>query len=339
MNSMKNIKSQHKIKAILFPVIMFLWIIILASCNNDHRLDKVVIHENPFVTVTSKPVVLADHLDNPAAPVFIGNRLIFSESGKGTIYEYKDNEKVALIKGFGLDSYAGYSISVLGLTPVPGKNTWIVAASQDDGHILLFDESTFPTTAAKGREIPFERTEPSNPFAVLLAHKGSILVATGGTKSVYQSIFNLVDPAPLKPVFDVPTGMEGMAEDPKTGDVYGAIVGSGKNDGSLVRWNPASDSIQLHTLAAGFSNLVGVLMMPNGLLLVLEFGAFGVPESGRVSVIDPNNPDKIYPLISGLDFPSGFSLSADNTLLISTFGKKQSTPDGMAITLQIAPKK
>jgi hypothetical protein len=324
----------HKINSLFSRPVIFLFILTCYSCKQDDRLDKIVLHDNPFVQVRS-PEILLDHLNNPAAPFFVGNRLVFAESGKGTIYEYKQGKAIPLISGFGFDNYAGYSISVLGLTSIPEKRRWIIAASQDSGHIMAFDESTFPTTAAKGREIDMHRTDATNPFAVLLAGKGRIIVASGGTKSVYQGFPEDI----LKPVFDVKTGVAGMTEDTRTGDIFGAVIGSGKNDGALVRWNPNADSIQLQTVAGGFSNLVGVLMMPDGLLLVLEFGVFATPASGRISVIDPNKPDRRYPLISGLDFPSGFSLSPDNTLLISTFGKKQADVDGMLITLQLDSEK
>ena len=164
-----------------------------------------------------------------------------------------------------------------------------------------------------------------------------MLVATGGTKAVYQGNFDVINPNPLRPVFEVATGVEGLAEDSKTGDVFGAVVGTGQNDGYLIRWNPESNPIQPTTIAKGFSNLVGVAFMPNGLLLLLEFGGFGVPESGKLSAIDPNNPEKIIPILSGLDSPSGMALSKDNTLLISTFGK-QSPSNGMLVSLKLISK-
>jgi len=321
--------------------VVLLWFLILTfgsashTCKRDGGLDKLVLHENPFVKVTSKPEVLLDRLNNPAAPYFSGDRIIFAESGKGVVYEYKDKNAVPLIEGFGMDNYGGYPISVLGLLSVPDKKSWVVAASQDEGHILLFDESTFPTTANKGREIELHRTESSNPFAVLLAGNGRILVATGGTKSVYQGGFDVINPDPLKPVFDVASGVEEMAEDPKTGDIFGTVVGTGRNDGSLIRWNPRAEKIQPQTVAEGFTNLLGVKVLPNGLLLLLEFGGFDNPGTGRLSVIDPANPGKNYPVLTGLDSPSGLALGPDNTLLISTFGKSQSDRNGMLISLKL----
>jgi hypothetical protein len=305
------------------------------SCKRDRRLDKLIIHENPFIGIKSKPEVLLDKLDNPIAPVFIGQRIVFVESGKGVIYEYKNNKIVPLINGFKLDDYARYKISVLGITPVPGTTAWIIAAAQDSGHILMFDESTFPTTAEKGREIQMLRTESSNPFSTIFLNKGAIIVATGGTKSVYQGKFDLIDPGPLKPVFDVPSGVEGMVEDPITGNVFGAVVGTGQKDGSLIRWDPQSDSIQTHEVAKGFSNLVGVLMLPNRKLLLLEFGSFDTEAGGSISVIDPEKPEKVYPLISGLNFPSGFTLDSNNILLVSTFSKDQSDVNGMLVKIRL----
>jgi hypothetical protein len=335
---MSNSKPIEKTKTILVWLVVFGHILILFSCKRDQqsgRLDSVIIHENPFIKIASRPEVLLDHLNNPAAPFFIGSRIIFAESGKGVVSEYKEKGSVPLIQGFGVDSYGEYPISVLGITSVPEKNRLIVAAAQDVGHIFLFDESTFPTTAAKGHEIELQRTEPSNPFGVLLIKNGTILVATGGTKSVYQAPFDVINPSPLRPVFDVPTGVEMMAEDTKTGQLYGAVVGTGQNDGYLIRWNPDAEKIQPETLVSGFTNLVGVLQMPNRLLLLLEFGSFEKSGTGRLTLIDPDNPGKIYPLVSGLDSPTGFALSSDNTLLISTFGKNKGNMTGMLLRLNL----
>ncbi|MFN0140307.1 MAG: hypothetical protein ACKVQW_09500 [Pyrinomonadaceae bacterium] len=277
-------------------------------------------------------------MNNPAAPLFIGERVLFAEGGKGVVCEYKDGKAISLIEGFGLDSYGGYPISVLGMASVPDSNHLIVAASQDDGHILIFDATAFPTNAKKGREIEMKRTEPHNPFGVLLAKKGKLLAASGGTKSVYQSPFDAINPNPLVPVFDVITGVEGMIEDEKTGLIYGAEVGTGQNDGALIRWNPDAEKIEPETLVKGFANLVGVAQMSNGSLLLLEFGGFEKPGTGRLSVVDPADPTVIHPLISGFDSPSGFALKADNTLLITTFGKGQDTGGGMLLSLKLAFK-
>ena len=339
---MKNFKALDSVKATFMWLLVFSQILILFSCKRDQlsgQLDSLTIHENPFIKIASKPEVLLDHLNNAAAPFFIGDRIIFAESGKGVVSEYKEKRPVPLIEGFGIDDYDGYSISVLGITSAPATHSLIVAASQDVGHIFLFDESTFPTTVARGREIELQRTEPSNPFGVLLINQGQILVATGGTKSVYQAPFNAVNPSPLRPVFDVATGVEMLAEDTKTGLLYGAVVGTGKNDGALIRWNPEAEKIQPETLASGFTNLVGVVQMPNRLLLLLEFGSFEKSGTGRLSVIDPDNPGKIYPLVSGLDAPTGFALSSDNTLLISTFGKNKGNMDGMLLRLKLVTGK
>jgi hypothetical protein len=333
-------KAIVKTSSTLVWLLVFGHILIPFSCKPDRKaaqLDRVTIHENPFVKIASKPEVLLDHLNNPAAPFFVGGRIIFAESGKGTIFEYKEKKAVPLIEGFGLDNYDGYAISILGMTSDPATNSLIVAASQDVGHIFVFDESTFPTTVAKGREIELQRTEPSNPFGILLIKKGKILVASGGTKSVYQGPWDVINPDPLRPVFDVATGVEMMAEDTKTGLLYGAVVGTGKNDGYLIRWNLDAERIQPETLASGFTNLVGVVQMPNRLLLLLEFGSFGKSGTGRLSVIDPDNPGKVYPLLSGLDSPAGLALGSDNTLLISTFG--EGNKNGMLLRLKLVEEK
>ena len=337
---MTTIKAFDKLKASFICLLAFSSVLVLFSCKpqRTRELAEVTIHENPFIKIAYKPEILLDHLNDPAAPFYIGGRMIFAESGKGTIFEYKDKKAVPLIEGFGLDDYNGHQISVLGMTAVPGKNHLIVASAQDVGHIYLFDQSTFPTTVAKGREIDFQRTEPSNPFGVILARQGRILIASGGTKSVYQGPFDVINPDPLRPVFDVPTGVEMMAEDLKTGLIYGAVVGTGQNDGYVIRWDAAAETTRpeaLTTLVSGFTNLVGVLQMPNRLLLLLEFGGFEQPGTGRLSVVDPDNPSKIYPLLSGLDSPTGFALGSDNALLISTFGKSKES-NGMLLRLNLA---
>ncbi|HEY5749328.1 MAG TPA: hypothetical protein VIU12_24845 [Chryseolinea sp.] len=330
---MSHAKTLYKTTSALCGLVIATSLCCLSSCKKDPRLDKLVLHENPLIKIRSKPEVLLDHLNNPAAPCFDGDRIIFAESGKGILYELKNGKAIPLIEGFGTDNYGGYTISVLGLTVTPDKS-WLVAAAQDSGHIFLFDASTFPTTVAKGREIEMHRTESTNPFGILLT-KGGILVATGGTKAVYQGPWDRINPNPLKPVFDVASGVEGMAEDAQTGDVFGAVVGTGKKDGSLIRWRPEGITIEPKTVATGFSNLVGVTALANGLLLLLEFGDFGTPETGRLSVLDPKNLGKIHPLISGLDAPSAMTLGTDNTLVIATFGKEQEGSGGMIIQLKI----
>ena len=333
---MDRAKTSYKTTPALCGILIAACLCCLSSCKKDPRLDKLVLHENSLVKIRSKPEVLLDHLSNPAAPCFDGSRIIFAESGKGILYELKDGKAIPLIEGFGTDNYGGYTISVLGLTVTPDKS-WLVAAAQDSGHIFLFDAATFPTTVKKGREIELQRTESTNPFGILLT-KGGILVATGGTKAVYQGPWDRINPNPLKPVFEVASGVEGMAEDVQTGDVFGAVVGTGKQDGSLIRWRPEGMTIEPKTVATGFSNLVGVIALPNGLLLLLEFGEFGTSGTGKLLVLDPKDPGKTHPLISGLDAPSAMALSEDNTLLIATFGKEQEGAEGMIIQLKIDSK-
>jgi hypothetical protein len=338
---MNNWKTIGKLKATLTLLLVSTVILCFFSCKRERQnsqLDSVTIHDNPLVIVQSKPEILLEHLNNPAAPLFIGERTLFAEGGKGVVYEYKDGKAISLIEGFGLDSYGGYPISVLGMTSVPDSNHLIVAASQDDGHIFIFDTFTFPTNAKKGREIEMKRTEPHNPFGVLLAKKGKLLAASGGTKSVYHAPFDTGDPSPLIPVFDVVTGVEGMVEDERTGFIYGAEVGTGQNDGALIRWNPDAEKIEPEKLAKGFTNFVGVTQMSNGLLLLLEFGGFEKPGTGRLSVVDLANPTVVHPIISGFDSPSGLSLKADNTVLITTFGKSQDKRGGMLLSLKLAFK-
>jgi len=341
MNYMNNIKAIGKLKSSLMWLLIVTMTLSFFSCKRDKKvtqLDDVTIHDNPFARVQSKPEILLDRLNTPAAPLFIGDRTLFAEGGKGVVYEYKDEKAISLIEGFGLDNYGGYPISVLGMTYVDDGKHLIVAASQDEGHIFIFDTTTFPTNVKKGREIEMKRTEPHNPFGVLLAKKGKLLVASGGTKSVYHSPFDAINPNPLVPVFDVVTGVEGMVEDEKTGYIYGAEVGTGQSDGALIRWNPDAEKIEPETLVKGFANLVGLAQMSNGLLLLLEFGGFEKPATGRLSVVDPANPTVAHLLISGLDSPSGLALKGDK-ILITTFGKGQDKQGGMLLSLRFALKR
>lgn len=326
---MVNKNNLYKVSS---PLVIAMLCAIVVSCTRDRRLDKIVIHDNALVKIKNAPEVLLDSLNNATAPVFLEDRILFAESGKGVIYEYRDKKMSALIDGFKLDNYQ-YPISVLGMTLTPDQKHLLVTAAQDSGHIFLFDKTTFPTSVSKAREVKIHLTEESNPFGILVS-KG-ILVASGGTKSVYEGQLNVIDPAPLLPVFDVPTGVEGMTEDIETGYIYGAVVGTGKDDGYLIQWNPADQHIEPLTLTKGFTNFVGVIKISRDRLLTLEFGEFGASEKGRLSVVDLKNPQRAFPLLTGLDSPSGFALAKDNTLVISTFGKAGKKPNGMLIKMTL----
>ena len=256
-------------KAIFFCFLLFVF---LTTCKDeeDPLLQDIEIVENPYLEVTSPLQVLKSELNNPAAPFRIGDKMLFAESGKGVISELRNDQLVPVIEGFGQDNYAGYSISVLGMAYEPRSRTLFTTAAQDVGHLFMFDVDEFPTSVSSGKKIELILTEPHNPFDVLIASGGSILVASGGTKSAYQGPLDVITASPLQQIFEVSTGIAGMAENPDDGFIYAAVTGSGQKDGSLIRWDPLAGSIKPETIAEGFENLTEVEVINDHLLLFLH---------------------------------------------------------------------
>jgi len=310
------------------------------SCDDRDRkgengLKFLNIKKNNYLRLSTNPKILAKDLANPAAPFFLKNRILFSESAKGNILELQNGKVKSLITGFGLDSYAGYPISVMGMTTDLNQEKLIVCASEDEGHIFVYDIKELPTKKQENVEIPFERVEPANPFDVIISDEGRILTATGGTKAAYQGPLNLKKPEPLLPIFEVSTGIAGMTQDEENGIIYSAVTGSGKNDGAIVKWNVKDQESEPEYITTGFTNLVDLHFLPGNILLALEFGQFGVPQTGNLKIVDLRQPEIIVPFVSGLDAPTGLDMNDELQVLISTFGKEMKKPDGMLIQLDM----
>lgn len=288
-----------------------------AGCT-DGQAGPIRVLENPYLHVSQGPTVMAEGLDHPAAPRRVGEDVIFAEGGKGTINRLDDQRVIPLIEGFGVDDYFGYSVSVLGIEFVPEQNFWLVASAEGEGRVYIFDAEEMPSSARLGQALAFDDTTELNPFDVLLIPEQSTLLASGGTSKVYLAPFDAVNPSPLRPVLEVETGIAGLALDPESGLVYAAVIGSGKGDGAVIRWDPAASLIEPETMAAGFNNLVDLMVMSDGLILALEFGSFDADHSGRVLIVDETG--EVLPFITGLDAPSGFYLDEAGTLMITTFG-------------------
>jgi hypothetical protein len=270
------------------------------------------------------------------SPRFVDGKLIFAESGAGNVSVVEKGKIKPLIKGFVSEQYDGFNISAEGVTVDPSSGVWIVASAEGSGRVQLFDSSRFPTTAANGRDIAMEGATDDNPFATVVAGGGRILVVSGGTKTAYQGKFDAAGtPSPVRPVFEVKTGLIGLAVDPKSGDVFGAIFGGGPGSGEIIRWDPTKEPVTPRTVASGLTNPVDVAFTKEGVLLALEFGSGGEKEQGRVLIVATEGPSSVTPFITGLNSPSGFSVSSDNTLYISEFGESVNGSGGTLVSLKL----
>jgi hypothetical protein len=161
-------------------------------------------------------------------------------------------------------------------------------------------------------------------------------VVSGGTKTAYQGKFDTVgNPGPLKPVVEVETGLIGLTVDPKSGDIFGAVFGAGPGTGEIVRWDPTEQPAVLRKVATGFTNPVDVTFTPGGVLLALEFGEFGSKGTGRVSIVAADGSGTVTPFITGLNNPTGFFISANNTLYLTEFGESANASQGTLISLKL----
>lgn len=310
--------------------------VVFAGCQNwNDPLHRIHVLENEYLEATSRTQLLADHLYNPASPRSVGDTLVFAESGAGAIHILRNGKPVPVITGFVKDQFSGYDISALGITIDPKTGVWIIAVAEGPGKIQVFDPASLPMNAKDGYDIPLEGATEDNPFGTVLID--GILVASGGTKSAYQGPFDPSDPSPLKPVFEVDSGLIGIALDPISGDIFGALFGKKPGEGSVVRWNPKENPVTLRTVASGFTNLVDVAFTKEGMLLALEFGSYAAAGSGRVSIVDTDK--KVIPFIIGLDSPTGLHVSPDNTLFITEFGTSVNAREGTLISLKLEPKR
>jgi hypothetical protein len=321
----------------LLSIPALLVLVMLGSCRRD-PLARITVLDNPSFNVTSRPRLLAAHLNNPMSPRLAGNRLVVAESGAGRVSVVENEKTTPVISGFVIDQYDGYNISAEGITVDPSSGLWIITAAEGSGRVFVFNPSTFPTDARKGRVIPLEGAVDDNPFTAVLAAGGRILAVSGGTKSSYQGSFDAVNPGPLKPVIEVETGLIGLALDLKSGDVFGAVFGKGPGTGEIVRWDATKEPAVLQKVAAGLTNPVDVAFTKNRVLLSLEFGEYGSKGTGKVSIVATDGSGSVTPFIVGLNNPSGLSVGSDNTLFITEFGETKNSSEGTLISLKLAPR-
>jgi hypothetical protein len=299
-------------------------------------LARIRVLDNPWLQAPSRPALLAERLHNPMSPRLAGGKLILAESGAGDVSAIENGKANPLIRGFVKARYEGYDISAEGVTIDPASGLWIVAAAEGPGRVQLFDPSTFPTDARRGRDVPLEGAVEDNPFATVLAAGGRILVVSGGTKTAYQGRFDPTGgPNPVRPAFEVKTGLIGLAVDPRSGDVFGAVFGDVPGSGEVVRWNAAQEPVALETVASGFTNPIDVAFTREGVLLALEFGGFDGKRQGKVSIVATDGSRSVTPFITGLSHPSGLSIGPDDTLYITEFGDSMNAKEGDLISLKL----
>jgi hypothetical protein len=311
----------------------------LASCKREAGPPaRIQVLDNPWLKAPARPILMAEHLNNPMSPRLVGERLVFAESGAGNVSVVENGKTSPLIKGFAREEYDGFQISAQGITVDEASGLWIVAAAEGPGRILLFNPSTFPTDAGRGRVITLEGAVDDNPFATVLAAGGRILVVSGGTKTAYQGAF---DPAgnsgPVKPVFQVKTGLIGVAVDPKSGDVFGAVFGNAPGSAEVVRWDATKEPVTLKTVATGLTYAIDLAFTRDGTLLVTEFGSYGGKAQGRVSIVATDGSGSVTPFITGLNNPSGIYVSPENNLYLTEFGETANAQGGTLISLKLVP--
>jgi hypothetical protein len=309
------------------------------SCKRSaDPLAHIKVIDNPWLKVSAGPNLLAEHLNNPMAPRFVGGKLIFAESGTGNVSEVENGRAKPLITGFVKEQYDGFEISAEGITIDPASGLWIIALAQGPGRVQIFDPATFPTEATKGRDVRIEGATDDNPFATVLAAGGRILVVSGGTKTAYQGKFEPAgDSNSVRPVFQVKTGLIGLAVDPKSGDVFGAVFGDAPGSGEIIRWDSTREPVSTRTVARGLTRAVALVFTNDGVLLASEFGDYGGTGQGKVSIVATDGSGSVTPFITGLNNPSGLSLGLENTLYIAELGESINSNAGTLISLKFVP--
>ena len=310
----------------------------LSACRPaPDELKRIEILPNPILQAASRPTFLARNLNNPMSPRLIDGYVVFAQSGQGEVCRVSrtGGPVESLITGFAFDYFAGYKISAQCIAVDPATKQWIVCAAEGGGRGLAFTASRFPIDAASGREIALEGAVDDNPFDVVLPPGGRIIMS-GGTAKAYGGVFRPDERMVLKPLFKVQTGITGLALDPKSGDVFGAVFGSGR-DGSVIRFRPNLDQPSIKTVATGFANLVDVAFTSDGILLALEFGDLKNKQGqmdGTISIVSTNGDGKITPFVRGLSHPSGLSI-ANRDLFITEFGDVLNGQRGNLISIRL----
>jgi hypothetical protein len=333
--------ARHASLVMLATLVSLVVLAALGACRGGHSAGTIHVEKQDLLLVTRTPRIVKADLSNPSGPRRIGDDIVVAESGKGQIssVSVRDGSTRVLVSGFAKDSYAGYELSVQGLTVDPVSGLWIVCEAEGGGHVRIFDPKTFPTTAASGREIPLRSDPDDNPYAVAITLDRRIVVA-GGTKRAYMSRFDILVQPALEPFIEVASGLAGLRVDDRSGDIFAAVVGSRPGDGSVVRWSPAVGPSSMATVAAGFTNLVDVAVGPNGALLAAEFGDFASESGGgKVWIVMADGSGRKALLLRGLDRPSGIDVAADGSVAISDFGRARNGGSGRLIDLAIAQPK
>lgn len=318
-------------------------LVALLTCRRQpQELKRVEILPNQVLSVKSGPTLLATNLDNPQSPVMFEGNVVFSQSAKGEVsmVPKAGGPVKPLITGFAFDDYAPYKISVQCVVIDPATKQWFVCDAVGAGRLLAFTPSSFPTTAAAGREVKLEGAVADNPYDAVIP--GRIIIASGGTAKAYSGLLEITLPEVLRPLFEVKTGITGLAVDPRSGDVFGAVFGTMKPDGSIIRFKPGVESPALTQVASGFTNLVDVAFTPDGTLLALEFGSFikegeQTPHNGAVYIVATDGSGKVTPFIRGLANPSGLSITPNGELLITEFGTSLNSQRGNLMSLTLGP--
>ena len=309
----------------------------LAACGprGPAVADHVVREDNEHYAFTSEVRVLVESLENPGSPVPHEGRLIYAESGRGVVASVpiEGGPVVEHIRGFALDEFAGYTISVQGITIEPTTGSWIVAAADGPGRITAFDPARFPSETLGGTLIELVGAVDDNPWETVFV--GDLLVASGGTSKGYAGIFDPSQPMALAPVLEVETGVIGIAADAASKVVYGAVFGAGPGTGSIVAWDTGNDYAS-RVVVEGLSNPVDVTVTPEGLLLIVEFGEFDTAGTGRV-LVAPIAGGPAVLLLSGLNAPSGVAF-ADGSLYVAEFGAQPGSRSGQLLVVGLEPR-
>jgi hypothetical protein len=330
------------VRKLLFALILCNLLVVGLTCKRSpDELGRIEILSNQYLGAAARPMVLAKDLNNPESPLEFEGNVVFSQSGSGEVsmVSQKGGQVTPLITGFPLEDYSGYKISAQGIAIDPLTKQWIVCSAAGAGNLLAFTAPKFPTNARSGREIKLEGAVEDNPYDVVLAAGGRI-IASGGTSKAYAGHFPSEDPWVLKSFFAVKTGITGLAIDPKSGAVFGAVYGSSKPDGSIIRFQPTLDQPSITTVATGFTNLVDVAFTSDGELLALEFGSLvsqgeQTRNDGAISIVATDGSGRITPFIRGLANPTGLFVSSNRNLLITEFGSAQNSQRGTLISIPL----
>ena len=168
--------------------------------------------------------------------------------------------------------------------------------------------------------------EESNPWGIAVAIDGTIFVSDAAANSIIRIDPRTV-PATISiharlPEQAVPTGIA-VTDD---GTLFVAIFTALKHpigSGTILQISPNG---QMSSAVAGLTMPIGVLIEPDGKLLVLEFAASYAmdsgyrPQSGKLTRIDPRSPTERQVLSTGLNFPTSVMRTDDGAVYVTANG-------------------